>query len=479
MKNKVNNLLLIFSIAISVCSCSLFQKEKEPTYIAVATESVTPVSNTEATVVISVVPYGMEILEMGVCYGLANNPNVLDHTVKIRQCGEQQKVPIENLEPDKRYFVRAFATTTLGVYYGETLSFYTGEITFPEVKIDSVYNIKETSASIAVSLIADGGDSHTRIGIYFANHPEPTAEDTKIGMSIDNPQITLSNLVPGQTYCVRPYATNQKGITVGNEISFTTYKPKEYSYPTGTVKGAFSVSSSKVVGFSSGNLQYTASTGIWAFASQQYEICGGENTKISSTCTTPIDLFGYGTSGYEGVQPYLSTTTKSAYVTGDIQNTEYDWGVHNAISNGGNSAHTWRTLNHKEWEYVINRRPNAKGLVGLAIVNSVYGLLLLPDSWMGIDGISFTASLTSYSNNYTVNQFAQMEEAGAVFLPLCGCRISNTLQETNKGLYWASDYHENYYACYLGFSMAGTETYGTILVCAGLSVRLVQDLQEK
>lgn len=56
-----------------------------------------------------------------------------------------------------------------------------------------------------------------------------------------------------------------------------------------TLKGRFSVAADKQVTFSPGNLQYKASTSIWAFAENQYDFVGSDNANISSTYDGWID----------------------------------------------------------------------------------------------------------------------------------------------------------------------------------------------
>ena len=88
----------------------------------------------------------------------------------------------------------------------------------------------------------------------------------------------------------------------------------------GVIKAAFSVSDSKQVYFSKGNLQYQASTDTWRFANEQYERQCALNENISSTYTGWIDLFGYGTSGWNSgaiaYQPYSVSTEASDYYPG-------------------------------------------------------------------------------------------------------------------------------------------------------------------
>ena len=54
----------------------------------------------------------------------------------------------------------------------------------------------------------------------------------------------------------------------------------------------------------------------------------------------------------------MTSSTPSDYGdgSGDIAGTNYDWGVNNAISNGGNEAGLWRTLTIEEWKYLMESR---------------------------------------------------------------------------------------------------------------------------
>ena len=119
------------------------------------------------------------------------------------------------------------------------------------------------------------------------------------------------------------------------------------SAPTGAINGKFTINSSGgKVYFSKGNLQYKASTNTWQFAANQYDYIGNANSNISSSYSGWIDLFGWGTSGYNHgancYQPWSTSQTDSDYYaygqyTYDLydQTGKADWG-YNAISNGGN-----------------------------------------------------------------------------------------------------------------------------------------------
>ena len=95
----------------------------------------------------------------------------------------------------------------------------------------------------------------------------------------------------------------------------------------------FSVSSSKKIAFSLGNLQYNASTNKWRFAENQYDYIGEDNIHISDTYAGWIDLFGWGT----GNNPTLDTFDIVDYFYGSLWET-------NSIN--GDEPNTWRTLTH-------------------------------------------------------------------------------------------------------------------------------------
>ena len=224
----------------------------------------------------------------------------------------------------------------------------------------------------------------------------------------------------------------------------------------------FSVSASKQVQFSQGNLQYRASTQTWRFAGHQYDMIGSANSNIANNYSGWIDLFGWGT----GVYPTNKSTNDSYY------STFTDWGV-NAISNGGNKANQWRTLTKDEWVYLFTTRTNASGKYGQATVAGVHGVIVLPDVYVG------TAINTDHSawDNNTISAYDWLsyEAKGAVFLPAAGDRYGTGVYDVGSyGYYWSSTPGGTNYAYYLYFysGSLNPQDYGSRYY--GLSVRLVR-----
>ena len=255
----------------------------------------------------------------------------------------------------------------------------------------------------------------------------------------------------------------------------------EYEDDDQFLTGRFSVAADKQVTFSPGNLQYNASTSTWAFAENQYDFVGGDNTNISSTYDGWIDLFGWGTSGYNDKQPYMSSDNDYDYGDGanDLTGTNYDWGAYASISNGGNMD--WRTLSASEWDYLLQTRDDAASKHGNATVAGIKGLVLLPDKWQLPEGLSFTADPTDWTTNtYNATQWEEMEAAGAVFLPASGRRINGgTIYNfaTNcRGYYWTVSASGEDRASFLDFREAQAAKNSTDYRSMGFAVRLASDV---
>ena len=267
----------------------------------------------------------------------------------------------------------------------------------------------------------------------------------------------------------------------------------EAQTPTGAIAGLFSVSDSTQVYFSQGNLQYQASTNTWQFAEHQYDYVGNANNAISQTNSGWIDLFGWGTSGYNhGANAYQPWSTginySDYYAYGAYTNNLYDqtgqadWG-YNAISNGGNAENSgWRTLTQPEWEYVFNTRSTNNGIRwAKGTVNGVNGVILLPDNWTAsIYALNNTNGGNYGSNTITASDWTNSLEAnGAVFLPAAGNRVGTSVYTAGSlGYYWSASYLDSFYARSVYFSSGNLDTnYYDGLRYLGLSVRLVRSVE--
>ena len=297
-------------------------------------------------------------------------------------------------------------------------------------------------------------------------------------------RVELSDLVSETKYYYCAYINlNSKQYKFGETKEFTTL-----AAPKIDGIGMFSVSADKQVTFSQGNLQYTQSTNTWSFASAQWEMIGTDNVtggsvssnqngyhKQGTALADKVDLFGWSTSATNfGVSTSLSSN--------DYSGSFVDWGT-NQI--GNDAPNTWRTLSYDEWYYLRWERPNYSELCGVAQVNGVNGLILLPDNWVCPAGVTFKSGFHSNHSvdyyaayqTFTAAEWSKLEAAGAVFLPATGWRFGSRVHGVQYGgYYWFATENGSNFAYYLDISSGSSGMFYNSRYC-GYSVRLVKDLQ--
>ena len=261
-----------------------------------------------------------------------------------------------------------------------------------------------------------------------------------------------------------------------------SYKTQLSDNHDGELSGVFSVSPTRKVKFSQGNLQYCPATETWRFADYQWETIGEANIThgTDSNYNGWLDMFTFLSSGwFDGENINYKPTSRNNSVVKttpngkkynymgygpscDSENPDdmrYDWGMYNPIINGGNKSGLWRTMTDAEFFYLLferevtpteyskqcklkTKRKNAKpveyynGFATLLINGcKIYGVVILPDYWNGAKNSGNFKSLGDakdlcsegiikqhYSDNiYTYQSWLEMEKNGALFLPVVYC----------------------------------------------------------
>lgn len=430
---------------------------------------------------------GAEVIERGVCWSTESAPLISDNNTSAGYGIGEFSVEVSGLFGGTTYHIRSYAKNREGVSYGNELLFTTDEAILPDVITSEVIEIAWKTAVGGGEVLDDGGASVTERGVCWGTSHNPTTNGNHAQNGTGNGAFStnISGLRAETTYYVRAYAKNSIGTAYGNELAFTTLS----GAPTGAINGLFSVGSSRKVYFSHGNLQYQASSGTWRFAPNQYSYIGSSNNNASQTYNGWIDLFGWGTSGWNSgctcYHPWDNANTDgSLYGPGQNDLTgsgvNADWGMYNPISNGGNQIGIWRTLTKSEWKYVLETRHTVSGIrYAKAKVNNVNGVVLLPDNWStGIyDLVNTNTSNADFSGNIIsistwLNTF---ETNGAVFLPAAGYRNGWVALTGFYGGYWSSSHVSWDNASEMCFDSDVMYPQQDSYRYYGESVRLVQD----
>lgn len=370
-----------------------------------------------------------------------------------------------NLTGTSTYGARAFTLTQHTAFLNFVITFEDGTATGTALSA-VVNNNSSNICSASVTTVTDNG--------VKAKFVLPVAAGTTL---------SSANVKMG----------SKAAISFGGSQTLTgkVYNVKKTQAPAGAINGKFSVSSTKQVYFSKGNLQATTTdlgtSWNWHFADNQWDYIGGRSYGGSETETGnnfingngsvsaagTVDLFGWSTSAtYYGIHNSDSPSTYS----GDF----VDWGA--TMGTG------WFTLETNEWVYLFYTRTastvgsTANGRYAAATVNSVAGVILFPDSYTHPSGVTVPVSVNYAEAAYTVNSYSgadwtAMENAGAVFLPAAGNRGGSSVYYGSNVYYWSSSPYGTHNAYNVYFQSGWLELPNSSTRDYGYSVRLVRDVQ--
>lgn len=169
---------------------------------------------------------GSDILAKGVVWSTQEHPTIDLATKTNDGTGLNTFTSaLTGLSANVKYYVRAYATNSVGTSYGTELNFTTGQIQLPVLSTTPVADITAKSAMAGGTITSDGGGEITARGVVWSTAEHPTIDLqtlTNSGTGIGNFSGAITGLKPTTLYYVRAFATNAAGTTYGNEWSFTT-----------------------------------------------------------------------------------------------------------------------------------------------------------------------------------------------------------------------------------------------------------------
>ncbi|MBQ4389972.1 MAG: hypothetical protein II824_08405 [Bacteroidales bacterium] len=321
---------------------------------------------------------------------------------------------------------------------------------------------------ITITFDADGTSWRDGIDI---NLPIPTGDYTKVTVKAYN------NSDP------RPLLSVTRKVKIGEDsytLARAAGKKLTASLP------AFSISDTKRVAIAKSNLQFTRDAalagsawdmnqGTWSFMEYPWSIVETGNVSDNYVNETSISLFGWGATGYnwEANGFTLGTDYGTAYQpwTTSEENTEYgpifgnakgvndltgvfapgDFGV--AARSDLADDYEWTMGSVDDWAYIFASTPltisGHRGelvsthkrynyLANARILNDdrsirVYGTIVLPDYFIdpqtnsGTQGPSVAPRTTGGTNEFTLDEWEEMDDAGAILMVAAGYRIGTNV----------------------------------------------------
>ena len=166
---------------------------------------------------------GMSITTRGFCWSLTPNPNLTGNYVFAGTGTGTFSAAIDNLNSNSTYYIRAFASNSIGTSFGNEIGFTTtaGIISLSTVSIGTV---NATDAFINVLISDDEGVTPISRGVCYSTNPNPTLANQIVnaGSGLGSFTSNINGLSSGSSYYVRAFATNSTGTYYGDELIFTT-----------------------------------------------------------------------------------------------------------------------------------------------------------------------------------------------------------------------------------------------------------------
>jgi len=210
--------LCLVILVIILHSC---KKQEVPT---VTTSAITNITGTAASSGGTVIDEGTEmVLERGVCWS-TGEPSILDSKTTDGMGTGSFASNLSNLNPATMYWVRAYATNSVGTGYGMAISFTTlGQA--PTATTEQVTNVTTTSATLNGVINANYLSTIVTFeyGLTMSYGQTVTAIQSPVtGNTPTNVSANLSGLPVGTMYHYRVKAVNSLGTTYGNNLPFGT-----------------------------------------------------------------------------------------------------------------------------------------------------------------------------------------------------------------------------------------------------------------
>jgi len=166
---------------------------------------------------------GAAVTARGVCWNTSSGPIISNNITTDGSGSGIFTSSISGLLPGTTYYVRAYATNSIGTAYGNELTLTTSAI-LPVITTTVISGVTSTTVTSGGNITTDGGAAVTARGVCWNTSSGPTISNSKTTDGTGSGSFTSSGtgLLPGTIYYVRAYATNSIGTAYGNELTVTT-----------------------------------------------------------------------------------------------------------------------------------------------------------------------------------------------------------------------------------------------------------------
>ena len=218
----------------------------------------------------------------GFCYSTTNpNPTTSDKVISVE--GNDFTQQLLGLNHGTLYYIRAFATNSVGTGYSSSESFTTTQITAPGLYRTNASGGTINSAVLTATIYSAGNGTISRKGFCWSTETSQPDMDKNTHQDIEGNVTalnhTLTGLTPGKTYYVRAYAVNEAGVTYNSHAQFTTDAVNKPTFGNISVTDV-AITTAKVTAriSSNGNQEITRKGFYWSSTNHE----PGENDQVKA-----------------------------------------------------------------------------------------------------------------------------------------------------------------------------------------------------
>lgn len=381
---------------------------------------------------------------------------------------------------------QTFSFASLGSVLQLTFSTTSADIVLKsiEVKADEAISGKftidgEGKATVSqdggkTGITLDLGEDGVKLGV--------TAKKFNIAIpSCTYHNLTITFTAKDGRYCTL-HATAPQSIVYNTVNTLAISGEFKATPPAGALSGVFTVSHTKKVHFSKGNLWYgkvgDAQTATFNFEDNQFDF-------PTSWDANHISHFFWSKAADEAVKENWNDS--QTYGINDVIFTNETEETANPDFCVYEEPGKYRTLSSIEWQYLLGFRTDAVKKYGFATVCGHPGIILLPDKFSdpktNKGSEVFVPATTGWDANvYTTGgNWDAMESAGAVFLPAAGERDADVFRYPDSGYCWTSSMYNNDMTYRRAYFIEFHSDYITppqpLRFSFGHSIRLVTDVK--
>lgn len=223
-RQNVGLSLLLCICLLSTVSCGPSEEPEPPNLASVSTNAPSAITQTSAASGGSISDDGgAAITARGVVFSTTLNPTVSDNKTTNGSGLGSFTSTINGLTANTQYYLRAYATNSVGTAYGNLVEFTTLSTTASLTTL-TVNEITINSMMVGGEITDDGGEEVTERGVCWSTNPNPTiaGSNRASGSGAGTFELEITGLTPNTNYYIRAYATNSNGTSYGNQLEART-----------------------------------------------------------------------------------------------------------------------------------------------------------------------------------------------------------------------------------------------------------------